>query len=556
MPLPPPLSRRGRPLRPPVVLALDLSAPVTDEPQPNPLARALSPRGPDLREVVEAVDAAADDARVRALVVRVDHPAQTWAHAEELRGAVTAFRRTGKRAVAHAQSFGEAGDGTLAYYVAVAFDEICLQPTGDVGILGPAAEVPFVADLLDKLDVTAQVDRRHEYKSAADLVTQREFTDAHREAVERIVASQHEQLLDAIAAGRGLTGEEAAAVVHRGPQDAAEALAGGLVDRLAYRDQAVTAVKEQAGADAKLLTVKAYRAVLRQRRLRPRRRTRVALIRGSGEITVGQSRRSPAGAKMGADTVVRGFTEATRDQRVRAIVFRVDSPGGSAVASDAVWRAVERAREAGKPVIVSMGSVAGSGGYWVSMGADRILASPGTLTGSIGVVVAKFVSRDLKERLGITTDEAHRGAFALMYSPNHEFTDAQWARVRSFLDRVYDEFVDKVARGRGLSREQVHEVARGRVWTGADAAGRMLVDELGGYREAWAAARRALDLAPDAALAVRSLPRQAALERLGLRRPDFADAYALAAAAAGTLRAIRPHGDGHAAMPGWVTRLR
>lgn len=550
------LPGRGRPLRPPFVLALDLSAPVADGPEAGPLARAVSPYGPDLREVVEAVDAAADDARVHTLVARVDHPAQTWAHADELRGAVAAFRRTGKRTVAHAQSFGEAGDGTLAYYVAVAFGEIHLQPSGDVGIAGPGAEVPFVADLLDKLDVTAQVDRRHEYKSAANLVTERGFTAAHREAVERIVASQHEQLVAAIAAGRALTGEEAAAIVDRGPQHATDALASGLVDRLAYRDETVTAVKKRAHADATLMTLRAYRAVLRRRRMVPRRRTRVALIRGHGQITGGQSRRSPTGTKMGADTVVRGFTEAIRDTRIRAIVFRVDSPGGSAVASDAVWRAVVRAREAGKPVIVSMGSVAGSGGYWVSMGADRILASPGTLTGSIGVVAGKLVVGNLKQRLGITTDEAHRGTFALMFSPNREFTAEQWAHVQSFLDGVYDEFVDKVARGRDLTRDQVHEVARGRVWTGADGAARGLVDELGGYREAWAALRRTVGLPPDAALTVRSLPRQSVLERLGLRRPDFAEARQLAAVAGDALRVVDPRGDDHAAMPDWVARLR
>jgi protease IV len=546
----------GRPLRPPHVLALDLSSPVTDGAAPGLLTRLVAPPGPDLRQVVEAIAEAAGDDRVRALLVRVDRPARSWAHADELRAAVAAFRGAGKRTVAHAQSFGEAGDGTLAYYVAAAFDEIHLQPSGDVGLVGPAAEVPFIAGLLDRLDVTAQFDQRHEYKAAANLMTERGFTDAHREAVERIVASHHEQLVAGIAAGRGLSAEAAAAAVDRGPVDAAQALAGGLVDRLAYRDETVSDVRREAGAGARLLTLRAYRAVMRRRRLRPRRRTRIALVGGFGGILVGPSRRSLMGQTMGSDTVVRGFAEAVRDRRVRAIVFRVDSPGGSAVASDAVWRAVARARAAGKPVIVSMGSVAGSGGYWVSMGADRILASPGTLTGSIGVVVGKLVVRGLKERLGITTEEAHRGAYALMRSTNREFTPEHWDRVRSFLDRVYDAFVDKVADGRGLSREQVHEVARGRVWTGADGAGNGLVDELGGYLEAWAATRLALGLASDAALAVRSLPRQSPLERLGLRQPDFADARALAGLAADGLRVAGLRGEGTVAMPDWVAHLR
>jgi protease IV len=549
-----------RKLRPPLVLALDLSVPVTDEPAPSPLARLTTTRGPDLREVVEAITAAADDAHIRALVVRVDAPAASWAHAEELRAAVSAFRRAGKRAVASAQTFGEAGDGTLAYYVATSFDEIHLQPTGEVGITGPAVEVPFVAGLLDKLDVTAQVDHRHEYKSASNLLTEREFTEPHREAADRIIASQHEQLVDAIALGRGLTGEEAAAVVDRGPRHAEEALRSGLVDRLTYRDETVADVKERAGDGARLVTLKAYRTVLRRRQLLagmpPRRPTRVALIHGHGAIHVGVSRRSPMGARMGSDTVVQGFQQAITDKRVRAILFRVDSPGGSGVASDAVRRAVERAREAGKPVIVSMGSVAGSGGYWVSMDADRIIASPGTLTGSIGVVVGKLVTRGLKERLGITTDEAHRGGFALMFSTNREFTSQQWDRVQSLLDRFYDEFVGKVAQARGMSREQVHEVARGRVWTGADAAANGLVDELGGYTEAWAAVRRRLELDSRAPLTVRSLPRQSPLERLGLRQPEFEEARALIAAAGRELRAAGLRADGLAVMPDWTARLR
>ncbi|MEX0659839.1 MAG: signal peptide peptidase SppA [Egibacteraceae bacterium] len=546
----------SRPLRPPLVLAADLSRPVSDEPAASPLARLMAARHPSLRDLVDTLAEAADDDRVRALVARVDRPAETWAHAEELRGAVAAFRRSGKRAVAHAQSFGEAGDATLAYYVAAAFDEIHLQPTGDVGLVGLAAEVPFVAELLDKLDVEPQVDRRHEYKNAANLLTERGFTDAHREAVDRIVASHHEQLVAAIVAGRGVDGQQAAALIDRGPLAAADARTAGLVDRLAYRDQTVTDTKAAAGPGARLVTSQAYGSTRRRRRtLRPRRATTVALVHGHGGIQVGRSRRWPLGATMGADTVVLGFQQAIRDRRVRAVLFRVDSPGGSAVASDAIWRAVVRARQAGKPVVVSMGSVAGSGGYWVSLGADRIVAAPGTITGSIGVVAGKLVTSGLRQRLGVTADEAHRGANALMFSSNQRFTEAQWERMQGFLDRVYDDFVDRVAQGRDLTRERVHELARGRVWTGADAAERGLVDDLGGYPQALAAVRDLLGLDPAARLRLRVLPRQSLPERLGLRQPPPEEARALAAAAGAGLRLAGLREDGAARMPEWATRL-
>jgi protease IV len=532
------------------VLALDLSRPVTDTPDGSPLARLVAARRPPLRDVLEALEVAARDRRIRAVVARVDAPASSWAHAQELHGAIGAFRASGKPAVAHAQSFSEAGDPILAYLVATAFDEIHLQPTGEVGVTGVAMIQPFVADLLDKLDLTAQFDHRHEYKSATNLLTERGFTTAHREASDRIVESLHGQLLDAIVAGRGRSRARAAELVDRAPLSAAEALAHGLVDRLCYRDETVAAAKDLAGARAQLVPLGSYQAVVRRRRWSLRRRPVVALVHGYGGIQVGRSRRSVDGTVMGADSVTAGFQQALRDDRVRAVVFRVESPGGSAVASDAIWRAVARVRAAGKPVVVSMGGVAGSGGYWVSMGADRIIASPGTLTGSIGVVYGKLVVRGLLSRVGITTDEVHRGANALMRSSDEPYTDAQWAQVGEFLDRVYTQFVDKVAEGRGLSREHVHGVARGRVWTGADAAARGLVDQLGGYREAYAAARELMGVRADTRLRVRVLPRTRWTERLGLRPPAGDEAGALLSALATLARTVRGGRGGEARMPG------
>lgn len=545
----------GRSVRPPLVLAVDLSSPVVDETASNPLARLRTARRPRLRELTETLVRAGDDDRVRALIVRVDRPAETWAHAEELREAIAAFRRSGKRTVAHAQSFGEAGDATLAYYVATALDEVHLQPTGEVGLTGLAAEVPFVADLLDKLDVEVEVARRHEYKTAADRLTERRFSDTHRETVDRIVTSYHEQLVAAVAAGRGVDEGRAASLVDSGPRRGPDAFDAGLVDRLAYRDETVADVKASVdGSRARLVSLSAYRGG-RPSGLRPRRRATVAVVHGHGPVHVGRSRRSLLRTTMGADTVVTGFQQALRDRRVRAILFRVDSPGGSAVASDAIWRAVVRAREAGKPVVVTMGSLAGSGGYWVSMGADRIVAAPGTLTGSIGVVSGKLVTRRLRQRLGITTDEVHRGSFALMGSPNQPFTEEHWERLNAHLDQIYDAFVDKVASERGLPRERVDELARGRVWTGADAATRGLVDDCGGYQTALAAARELAGIHPRAPLRLRDLPRQSLPEKLGLRRPEPEDTRALAAAARTGLQAAGLLDTGSATMPGWTSSV-
>jgi len=540
-----------RPLRRPRVLVLDLSRPVVDTPEGAPLARMLTARRPGLRDTLEVLEEAARDPRIHALLVRVDAPARSWAHAQELRRAIEVFRVSGKPAIAHAQSFSEAGDAALAYHVATAFDEIHLQPTGEVGVTGVALVQPFFAGLLDKLDVTPQLDHRYEYKAAKNVVTERKFTNAHRENVEQLAASRYRQLIEAVATGRRLDRDRVAELIDRAPLSAAEAFAGGLVDRLAYRDQTVASVEEQVGDGARLVTFDRYRSRARRRRWRPGRPT-VALIHGHGTILVGRDRRSIVGPVMGADSVVTAFQQARGDERVRAIVFRVDSPGGSVVASDAVWRAVAHTREAGTPVVVSMGAVAGSGGYWVSAGADRIVASAGTLTGSIGVVYGKFVTRGLRARLGISTDEIHYGANALMLSNDQPFTDEQWDHVGASLDRIYEQFLDRVATGRDLTRDQVHAVARGRVWIGADAVEHRLVDELGGYREAFVAAVRLAGLAPDTRVKVRALPRMSLVERLGLRAPDAEEARGLLGQVAASVEALTRGAGPEARLPDWA----
>jgi protease IV len=547
-----PPTRSLRRLRAPRVLAIDLSQPVTDAPADDLLAKLRAQGRPALRDVLEALEVAASDPRVEAVVAKVDAPAETWAHAQELHAAISAFRASGKPALAHAQSFSEAGNAVLAYLVATAFDEIHLQPTGDVGVTGVASVQPFVADLLDKLDVVPQLEHRQEYKSAKNLFTERGFTAAHREAADRIVASLHEQLVEAVAAGRDLSTERAATLIDQAPHLAADALTNGLVDRLAYRDQTFAEARRRAGAAATLVPLERYRSVVRRRQLRHPRRPTIALVHGHGAIGVGRSRPGAMGPSMGADTVVAGFQQAINDDKVRAIVFRVESPGGSAVASDAIWRAVARAREAGKAVVVSMGGVAGSGGYWVSMGADRIVAAPGTITGSIGVVYGKLVTRGLFERAGITTDEVHRGDNALLMSTFRPFTDEQRAKNDAFLDRVYDAFVDRVAAGRGLDRGRVHDIARGRVWTGADALDRGLVDELGGYREALAAARSLAGMAPDAPIKLEELPHRPLTERLGLRAPADPEARALLTGLGGLVRLLRTGTGTQARMPEWT----
>ncbi len=503
--------------RAPLILEVDLTQGFVEDIGRDPIAIATARRRPVLRDVTEALRRAADDPSVRALVASVGR----WRHglgwAQELRDAVIAFRRAGKPAIALAESFGELGPATVPYFLATGFDEIWVQESGDVAVTGIAAEVTFLRGALDKAGVQPQFGQRHEYKNAANVFTERGFTDAHREAVAGLVESAAMQVVDAIAAARRLTSQRVRELIDDAPLTAAQACEAGLIDHVGYRDEAYAAVRSRVSdGEPRLRFLSRYakpgaRAAVR--RIGDRRKPTVALIHGSGAIRVGRSGRGPlSGPAMGSETVSAAFRTAVRDDAIRAIVFRVDSPGGSYVASDTIARSVELARQAGKPVVVSMGDVAASGGYFVSMPANAIVAEPGTLTGSIGVIAGKGVIRGLLDRFGVTDEAVADGKQALMFSARREYTEAEWAHLEESLDRIYEDFTAKVAAHRGLSRAHVHEVARGRVWTGADAAERGLVDELGGLDHAADVARKAARLPADAPL--RPYPHVSPLRRL------------------------------------------
>jgi protease-4 len=440
---------------------------------------------------------------------------------QELRRAIREFSDTGKRSVAWAESFGEFSAGNVGYYLATAFDTIWLQPSGDLGLTGIAVQRVFLRGALDKLGADFQVAKRHEYKSAAEQLTERQFSAPAREETERMTASLTEQIAGAIAERRGLGREKVGELIDRGPFLASQALDLGLVVSLGYRDEVYASVRQLAGADADAVLQYLGR-YQRSRALAERARqlpapgsgpAAVALIYATGPIRRGRSGRGPlSGGAMGSDTIAAAIRSATADDQVQAIVLRVNSPGGSYVASDTIWREVVRARAAGKPVVASMGDVAASGGYYISMAADAIVAQPGTITGSIGVLSGKAVLGEALGRAGVTSDAITQGAHSAMFSQFHPFTDDEWALVNNWLDHIYADFTGKVAQGRGLTPERVHELARGRVWTGADALANGLVDELGGLDRAAAVARSRAGLPASAPL--RTYPRVRPVDRL------------------------------------------
>ena len=515
----------------PLILELDLSEGIAEEPPADMVSAVLTMRRPRVADVLDGLRRAGADDKVRALVVKIGGRRIGMARVQELRAAVAAFRRSGKMTVAWAETFGEFGPGNTAYYLATAFDRIWLQPSGDVGLTGLSLEQWFLRGALDKVGLEYEVGKRHEYKNAADRFTEQGFTGPAREALEQLASSLTGQITEAVAERLAIAPARARELIDNGPYVAQEALEERLVDALGYRDEVYEDVRKATGSGAHLLYLGRYHRsrVLaeRARKLPEPAENMIALIYAAGPIRRGRSGRGPlAGGAMGSDTVTAALRAAAADRRVRAIVLRVNSPGGSYVASDTIWREVVRTRQSGTPIIVSMGDVAASGGYYISMAADAIVAQPGTITGSIGVLTGKPVTASLLERVGITIDSVTEGAHADMFTTTRPFSKEEWSKINSWLDRIYADFTGKVASGRNMTPEQVHKVARGRVWTGADAATIGLVDQLGGLDDAVALARRKAGLPGSAPL--RGYPRTTPLDRL--RRPESSEDYAAARA--------------------------
>lgn len=490
----PPLPKR-------VVLALDLEAEFKEAASDDAFARLAGDEVYVLRKVVESIDRAATDERVVGLFATLGHAKLGMAGAQEIRDAVMRFRASGKPAVAFAETMGEFGNGTVDYVLASGFGQVWLQPSGDVGLTGFMAESPFFKGTLDMLGIGTQFAARKEYKTAIETFTEKKFSPAHAETLNGLLDAWSAQAVAAIAEGRKLPAEKVQALFGKGPFVATEALSAGLVDKLGYRDEAWAAAAGQ-GPKPKEIDIAEYGA-----RAPKAGGTKVALIIGDGAVQRGEAE-NPFGRSQGfgSATIAQGFRDAIDDPEVKAILFRVNSPGGSYVASDTVWHEVRRARAAGKPVVVSMGDVAASGGYFVAMGADRIVAQPGTITGSIGVFSGKMVLADFWQKLGISWDEVHRGDNAPMWSFNRPFSDPAWDRVNTMLDRIYDDFTTKAADGRAMPKDKLEPLARGRVWSGAEAKNIGLVDILGGYDAAQGQVRELLKLESGAALDLAAFP--------------------------------------------------
>lgn len=463
----------------PLILELDLDLGVTSPPPANPLAAARTMNVPPLHSLLVGLREGADNPRVVGLIIHVGTCPYSATQLDEVAAAVDDFRRS-KPVLAYTESFGENGNSTLAYRFATTADSIWVQPSGEVGLPGVALSVTLLRGALDKVGVEPQFGQRHEYKTAADRFMTHEVTDANREMLQRIADSILDDTVERVATRRGLTVDEVRSIANGPVLNAQSALDCGLIDHIGYRDEVYGAAREQWGHNAVLRYVHRMRPLLPGVKfLTDRTKPVVEVVGVHGSIVAGRRTQALDGASAAAEIVGGHLRRAAADPDVRAIVLRVDSPGGSYIASDAIRREVIAARMTGKPVIASMGAVAASGGYFVSMGADEIVANPTTLTGSIGVLAGKLVIAGLTDRLGLVREDISAGQWAAMMSSASGFTAQQWDALNTRLDEIYDDFTVKAAADRGMDIDDLRAVARGRVWTGQDALRHNLVDQLG-----------------------------------------------------------------------------
>jgi protease-4 len=491
-----------------MVLALDLRQPIDDSAAAP--GSILTPKRVTVMDVVLGLDAAGRDRRVKGVVMRLGNGALSTAEGQEIAGAIQRFRGKDKFVIAQASAFFGAGLGD--YLAASAANEIWVQPKSPFAVSGTGGSELFLRGTLDKINAEPQIAKRAEYKSAADMFMEKQMSPADREQLTALMNSVYDSAVGQMAANRHVTRPEVIAGLEASPQFAEEARARRLVDRIGYDDEARAAANTRAGSGVKSIKFTDYVKAT------PRVDTaNIAIVEAAGEIRDGTAQNSLLNASSGiaSDDLSAAIGQAARDNNIKAIVLRVDSPGGSVTASDQILHAVKVAQKAGKPVVVSMGGVAASGGYYIAASANRIVAEPGTITGSIGVLTGKVSFGKSLGLIGANAESVAVGKNTLMDSPLQPFTEAQWANLNHQADVIYDDFTQKVADGRKLPLDKVREAARGRVWSGIDAQRRGLVDTLGGF---WTAAGQAAGLAgvPEGGMVFRIYPRPTGiLGRLG-----------------------------------------
>ncbi len=439
------------------------------------------PGQPTVRSLVDMLQRAKTDTRIQALLVIPMAGTPYWGKSQEIRDAILDFRKSGKKTVAFLEFAGE-----QEYYIATACERIFLLPSSNLSVKGLATYEVFLRGTLDKIGAVPDLMHIGDFKTAVNTFTEKTFTPAHREMAESLNHDAFEQLVQGIAEGRKKSVADVRALIDQGPFLPEDALRTGLVDDLAYRDQLADKAKLSLDRETE---GEVYARGTARGGFRLPSGQRIALIYAVGTIASGESGSGANGGEFtGSDTLAKYIREARQDSTIKAVVLRIDSPGGSSVASDVIWRELMLTRDK-KPLIVSMSDFAASGGYYIAMPAHAIVAQPGTLTGSIGIFQGKFVTGGVLKKLGANIEGVSEGKFADIDSPVRPYSPEERAKLEEQMQAFYDQFVEKVAQARKSTPEKIDAIAQGRVWTGRQAREIGLVDELGGLTKAIAVAR-------------------------------------------------------------------
>lgn len=490
-----------------MVLTTAIPAQFAEDAAADPLTTVLEDGPPDLRSMVATIDHAAQDGRVQGLALDLSAASSLPLYqAQELGSALKRFRDRGKKIAAFADTLGEGVGGLGAYLLASHADQIVLQPSGEVAILGLSLEQPYFADALKSLGITIRGDQRHEFKGGIDPMTGMAMPAQQKAALQTVLSDLLDRTAGDIARNRSLSPAIVRQLIDTAPHPAIEAHGAKLIDHIGYWNDAVTWLRTNTGTlGSSTVKLADYRGALPH----PAEGVKVALIHATGPVVRGSAGDSPFAdhSMIYADDLANALNEAAKDHDIAGIILRIDSPGGSYVASDTVFNAMEQAKSRGKPLVASIGGMAASGGYFIAMAADRIVAQPASLTGSIGVYSMKPVLTGLWDKIGVRWDGVQAGRHAGLHSPNRDFTPEEWQRFQKDLDRIYGDFAGRVAKSRKLTPEQVDAVARGRIWSGAQAQQGGLIDRLGDFNDAIAEARRLADLPADTPISLVEFPR-------------------------------------------------
>jgi protease IV len=463
------------------------------------------PHAPTVRAIVDTLRKARTDRRIAAVLLKpTGFSSPYWGKVQEIRDAVIDFRASGKPIYAYLEYADDRN-----YYVATAADKVFLMPSAALDLTGVATYALFLRGTFDKFGIAPDMHRIGDYKTATNTFTETGYTPAHREMDESLNRDLFEQIVAAVAQARGKTDADVRALVDQGPFLPEAALRAGLIDDVAYEDEVVEQLKGDRGGRMPTVEADDYSRVSLAS-LGLNRGPRVAVIHAAGAIAGGRGGFDPLnGETLGSETLIEAIRDARRDTSVRAIVLRIDSPGGSATASDAIWRElmIAKRERADRPIVASMSDLAASGGYYIAMPADAIVAQPSTLTGSIGIFGGKFVMAGLYEKLGAKIESTSIGRHAEMASPARPFTDSERQKLEEQLHAFYDDFVEKAAESRKTTPERIDSLAQGRVWTGRQAKENGLVDELGGLTRALAVAKERAKIAADSDVEIVTYPR-------------------------------------------------